>query len=411
MLGWVGTRAPPGMASQLTDERWSMERSQALFGTACGVFPDGTTRGTLVRSPHPPYLASGSGCFVTDVDGHELIDLNCNYTALVHGNAHPEICEAAIDAVRAGACFGLPTATEVLLADELVRRVPTVESVRFANSGSEAVMMAVRAARAFTGRSRVLACSGAYHGFYEGVVQGSRSGIPRETVELLTVTPLNDLAALERTIDACGHELACIVLDLMPNRAGLMPCDYEFAQRLQEVAADRGIVLLVDEVITFRLGYSGFHATYELKPDLVTFGKLLGGGLPIGVITGRQEIMAVFDAAAAGTVAHGGTFTANPVTMSAGLAALRLLDDGAIARINAMGDELRGGLEQVGYTVAGKGSLLRVSHQDVERDDLWWRLYRAGVLLCDNGLAALPTVMTAEVADAAITRFTEALAS
>ena len=330
-------------------------RSAELFERARRALPGGNTRTTLFLPPYPPYAAHGAGYELVDADGHRLIDLHANYTSLVHGHAHPEIVEAAIEAVGGGTAFGLPTASEIELAEELCGRVGAVERLRFTNSGTEAVMMAIRAARAFTGRDGLLRFDGAYHGTADAVSTDTSPGVPEGVARDVVVVPFDDLDAFRAAIDERGEELACVLLDLMPNRVGLRRASEGFARTVREETRRRGILLVLDEVITFRLAPGGLHELYGLHPDLVTFGKIVGGGFPIGAFGGRDDVMAVFDPRRPEPVPHGGTFSANPVAMRAGLAALRLLDGDEIKRINALGEGLRRALVERESTPSAAG--------------------------------------------------------
>jgi len=266
----------------------------------------------------PPYAVRGSGFLVVDADGHEVIDLQGNQTALVHGHAHPQIVAAVVEAAAAGASFGLPNTAEVELAERLRKRIPVVERIRFANSGTEAVMLALRIARAYTGRPTVLRFSGAYHGTYDDVVDEPARGIPPRVRDSVVALPFGDEAAFRTAIDEHGDRLACVLVDLMPNRVGLVSAEPGFAELLRSETAARGILLVADEVITFRLATGGLHTEYGLEPDLVVLGKLIGGGLPVGAYGGRAEVMAVTDPREPDAVQLGGTFTGNPLTMRAG---------------------------------------------------------------------------------------------
>lgn len=377
--------------------------ADAIYGRALDYLPGGNTRTTLFVPPRPPYAARGDGYRLIDVDGRELIDLQNNYTALIHGHAHPRVTEAAIAAVRDGASFGLPTEHEVELAAELRRRLPCGERWRFANSGTEAVMMAIRAARAATGRDAVLRFEGCYHGSYDAVASGP--GVTRGVAADVVTVPVGDRAGLDRALDQHGSRLACVVFDAMPNRAGLRPADPDFVAHLRRATAERRILLILDEVLTLRVATGGIGSLYGLRPDLITVGKIIGGGFPVGAIGGRAEIMAGFDPRRDASIGHGGTFSANPVTVRAGLEALRLLTDAEIARINALGDRLRTTLADQGWTVTGRGSLFRL-HVDDPRA-LWWRLYDAGVALAVNGLGCISTPMD----DGVVDRVAEAFAT
>jgi glutamate-1-semialdehyde 2,1-aminomutase len=383
-----------------------MERSAELFERARRVLPGGNTRTTLFVPPYPPYAARGEGYELVDADGHRLIDLHANYTSLVHGHAHPAIVEAASEAVRDGTAFGLPTEAEIEVAEELCDRVRGLERVRFTSSGTEAVMMAIRAARASTGRDGLLRFDGAYHGTADPVASDISPGVPEGVARDVVVVPFDDVEAFRAAIDERGEELACVLLDLMPNRVGLRQASEGFARAVRDETRTRGILLVADEVITFRLAPGGVHELYGLDPDLVTLGKIVGGGFPIGAFGGRADVMAVFDPSRAEPVPHGGTFSANPVAMRAGLAALRLLDAGEVERINALGERLRMALAARGIEAVGRGSLLQLPLDGV---DAWRRLYAEGVLVAPIGLGAVSTPMDEAVIDEVVVRTAKAL--
>ena len=382
--------------------------SADLFARALEAMPGGNTRTTLYLPPVPPYVRSGEGCVVRDEDGHETIDLHGNYTTLVHGNAHPQILAAAYEAIADGTCFGLPSRHDVDLAEALCSRVAAVDRVRFTNSGSEAVMMAVRTARAATGRDGVLRFAGSYHGIADIALPEDAAGLPASARDDLWTLPVADADAFVAALDRDGDRIGCVVIDLMPNRAGLKPVPQAFADLVRRETERRGIVLIVDEVITLRLERGGLHARYGLTPDLVTMGKIIGGGFAVGAWGGAAGLMAVLDPRVGATsLPHAGTFSANPVTMRAGVAALELLDAAAIARINVLGDDLRERVGALGYAVSGSGSLFRLL--DVLGNfDAWWRLYRAGILSAANGLCSLSTVMDGAVVDELERRFAAA---
>jgi glutamate-1-semialdehyde 2,1-aminomutase len=379
--------------------------SDELFAHALECLPGGNSRTTHFVAPHPPYAVRGEGCALVDADGHEVLDFQGNYTALVHGHARREIVEAASDAIRDGASFGLPTAHEIDLAQELSARVPGAERWRFASSGTEAVMLALRLARFHTGRPMVLRFHGCYHGTYDGALEPGAPGVPEAVGQQVISVPGGDTEAAREALDEHDGRIACVLFDAMPNRAGLMPAAPEYVRWLRDETKRRGILLLLDEVITFRIAYGGIQSLYELRPDITILGKLIGGGFPIGAIGGRTEVMGGLDPQAPGHLAYGGTFSANPVTMRAGLASLKLLTEPEIERINGYGDRLRHELDAQGWRVTGRGSLLRVHTKDPVA--LWWRLYREGVMIAANGLIATSTAMddsTVERAQAAFGR-------
>lgn len=420
--------------------------SARLWRKAQDVLPGGNSRTTVFMAPHPIYAAEGEGCWVIDVDGDRRLDVLNNYTSLIHGHAHPVVTEAATRRLARGASFPLPTPEEVELAALMVERVPGVDRVRFMNSGSEAVMMAIKAARGFTGRHKIAKFEGSYHGSYDyaevslgpsptewGPLEAPASiayskGTPPSVLEDVVVLPFNYPELAAARIEREARHLAAVILDPMPNRVGLIPARAEFLRRIREVTAAHGILLIFDEVISFRVGYHGAQGVFGVTPDLTTFGKIIGGGFPVGAVGGRAEVMTVFDPRGGKpAVPHGGTFNANPVTMAAGLAAMRLMDRDAYTRLDETGEKLRSGvracLERAGLpgAVTGLGSLFRIHpsdrpfvdyrsavSDDAERrrlDRLHRELIDHGVLIAPTGLGCLSTAVT----DAEIEYFLEVL--
>jgi glutamate-1-semialdehyde 2,1-aminomutase len=377
--------------------------NQELNERAQRRFPGGSSRTTLFVAPHPPYARAGAGWRLTDADGHELIDLHGDYSALVHGHAFAPVLEAARRALADGSAFGLPTAAEVELAEHLAGRIAWAERWRFVGSGSEAVMAAVRAARAASGRDGILRFEHCYHGAWDALARPAARGVPARTREDVVTLPLGDRAALLEALRRHSGRLACVLLDLMPNRAGLHPVDRAFAEFVREQTQAHGIALILDEVITLRMAHGGMQSQYGIEGDIVTLGKLIGGGLSIGALGGRPELMDVFDPRRPDAVALAGTFSANPLSMKAGLAALMALDASEIERIGALGGQLRDGLRERGYTVSGAGSLCKLHAPDLP--SVWWALYRAGVLIGADGLTCVSTPMDEELIERALTIF------
>jgi glutamate-1-semialdehyde 2,1-aminomutase len=427
----------------------SNSRSHTLYQRALASLPGGNTRTTVYMKPYPIYAARGQGCRVWDIDGNEYIDCINNFTSLIHGHAHPALIEAATRQLARGSAFGLPTESEIDLAELLASRLPSVDQVRFANSGSEAVMMALKAARAFSGRPKIAKCEGAYHGSYDYAevsldpapeAWGSNApvsvayakGTPANVLADVVTIPFNDTEAAVGLIREHGRELACVLVDPMPNRAGLAPADQAYLKALRAVTREVGALLIFDEVITFRLGFRGAQGLWGIDPDLTTLGKIIGGGFPVGAIAGGEEFMAVFDPRSGKpALPHGGTFSANPVTMRAGLAAMQLLDDSVFARLDQIGQAVRDGIDQAfhdsgvrGGTV-GLGSLLKVhfaerpvrdyrsaylTAPEAKRQAIFNHgLLNRGVLAAGYGLMALSTPMTDADVDAIVTAAAGAL--
>jgi glutamate-1-semialdehyde 2,1-aminomutase len=425
-------------------------RSKALYDRAVASLPGGNSRTTVFMSPYPIYAARGEGCRVWDVDGNVFIDCINNFTSLIHGHAHPRLVEAATRQIALGTAFGLPTESEIDLAELLASRLPAVDQLRFANSGTEAVMMALKAARAFTGRPKIAKCEGAYHGAYDyaevsldptpdawgrntPVSVAYAKGTPENVLADVVTIPFNDPEAAVSLIREHGAELAGVLVDPMPNRAGLVPADRAYLEALRAVTRETGALLIFDEVITFRLGYHGAQGLWGIDPDLTTLGKIMGGGFPVGAIGGRAEVMAVFDPRhGKPALPHGGTFSANPVTMRAGLAAMELLDEAAFKRLDALGDAVRDGINTafrkhgVPGRAVGLGSLLKihfsereirdyrsayVTAQEARRQAVFNRgLLDRGILAAGYGLMALSTPMTSAETDAIVAAVDASLA-
>jgi len=370
---------------------------------ARAVMTRGNTRSTLFVDPAPPYAVRGAGPIVTDQFGHEVIDCNNNYTSLIHGHAVAEINDAVGELMVNGTAFGLPTEPEVRLAELLAARTGH-ERWRFSNSGTEAVMTAIRAARAYTGRDVIIRFEGSYHGTADAVVSFSAPGVPAGVRSDVIVVPQADQAAFDEAVATAGERLAAVLIDLMPNRAGLVPAKPEFVNHVRELTEKVGALMIVDEVISLRLAHGGFASEYGVQPDLVSAGKIIGGGFPVGAVGGRAEVLAVFDPLASTSVGWGGTFSANPVTMTAGRIAMERFDADAVSELNRKGNGLRDELVAAGVAVSGFGSLMRL-REDVDLTTLWWAAYERGTMLGTNGLLALSTTMD----DAHITRIKEAV--
>lgn len=382
-------------------------RADALYDRALGHLPGGNSRTSLFVRPHPPYAASGAGYRLTDVDGHTVIDLLNNFTSLIHGHAHPRLVAVATEAIAGGSAYGLPTEHEVEFAELLAKRVPAAESWRFLNSGTEAVMMSIRAARAFTGRDLIIRFEHCYHGTYDAVALEQR-GVAEGVAGTVVVLPVWDGEALVETLEANGDRVAAVVLDAMPHHAGLIPAPPEFMRLMRDETQRRDVLIVQDEVITFRVAPGGMQSFYDVKPDITAVGKIIGGGFPVGAIGGRAEVMDVFNPVGTDPVSHGGTFSANPVTTRAGLTAMQMMTESEYARINSLGERLRSGLLAQGWRVNGLGSLIKV---DIgETPETWWRLYEDGVLISPGGLACISTPMDESVVDEALASFGQATA-
>ncbi|EAQ02183.1 putative [Pseudooceanicola batsensis HTCC2597] len=425
-------------------------KSRDLYERAKRVMPAGNTRHTVYRQPYQVYAASGDGCRITDVDGTVRIDATGNFTSLIHGYGNPRIREAAIGQIETGTCFGMPTPGEVRLSEILAERLPAVEQVRYCNSGTEAVMNAIKVARAYTGRRVLAKVEGAYHGTYDPAEtsQDARPeswgdadtpasvatarGTPQGVLDDVAVIPFNDAARAERILRAKGNDLAAVLVDAMPNRAGLIPASDEFLSMLRRVTREMEALLILDEVITFRLGYHGAQGRFGVDPDLTALGKVIGGGFPVGAIAGKAEYLSVYDPSEGRpAVQHGGTFSANPVTMASGIAALEELTPATFDHLESLGEQFAKGAADcfarhgVKAQVTGLGSLRRIHMTDASLTDfrslfatpdaaqqvadLARAVFDEGVLMAANGLMAFSTPMTRDDIEEILSAFDRAL--
>lgn len=416
-------------------------QSQLLFNRASRVMPRGNTRHSVFFAPHPFYCVSGSGCRIVDADGREHLDFLNNFSSMVHGHGHPQVLAALLAQAERLIAVGLPTETEIELAELLCERVQSVEQIRFMNSGTEAVMMAVKVARAYTQRPLIAKMEGCYHGTYDAVevsqapardawgpperprsVALSR-GTPQSVVEGTVVLPFNNEAAMARILEEHRHTLAAIIVDPAPAHLGYLQVAPGVLKLLREFSSAHEIVLIFDEVYSLRLDYHGAQHRFRVRPDLTVMGKIIGGGLPIGAVGGSRQIMEVFDPLPEGpAVVHGGTYNANPLSMATGLSSMRALTREKLADLEHLGNELRSGLREVARTrgidvvIEGLGSLASITfgRAPIEnyRDRALLPDHRArvaafhrgmleqGVLLAPQGLIVMSTAMgPAEVED------------
>lgn len=342
-------------------EAINTQNSQELYDRACSVLPGGVSspvRAYRSVGGTPRVIQSAEGAHVTDADGNRLLDFVGSWGPLILGHANPAVLAAINVAAERGTTFGAPTPFEVELAERVVSMHPALEMVRFVSSGTEAVMSAVRTARGFTGRDLILKFSGCYHGHADHLLVAagsglatfgtpSSAGVPAAFAEQTSVLPLDDTEALDEFFAQRGDELACALIEPVPANNGLLLQRPEFLARLRELCTKHGALLLFDEVITgFRVGPGGYTELSGITPDLATFGKVIGGGLPVGAFGGSREVMGVLSPD--GPVYQAGTLSGNPVAMAAGLATLDQLERaGGWDHINGLGAELENSLAPV----------------------------------------------------------------
>jgi glutamate-1-semialdehyde 2,1-aminomutase len=412
--------------------------SRRFFTEAREYMPGGDSRSTLFYRPYPAVIDRGEGCAVVDIDGNRLLDFTGNHSSLVHGYGHPRVLSAVERQLRKGTCFPGSSEPQLEFARLLCRRIPSVQRVRFTNSGTEATLNAIRAARAFTHRTRIAKVEGGYHGSTDDVMvsiqpsegeAGSRArptatahalGLPPEVVGNITVLPFNDVHGARALIEAQGNELAAVLVEPVLGSAGMIPAERSYLEMLRGVTQPLGIVLIFDEVVSFRVAYGGAQDYFGVLPDLTCLGKLIGGGFPLGAFGGREDIMAMFDPSQGRpAIPHPGSHNANPIGMVAGAATLELLDKAMLERLNGLAGGLRDSVASafleagIPVQVTGLGSLfgLHLTDRPVRcyRDTLGSRadlrhqiflgLYNEGILIDPRGVGNISTsIHEAEIA-------------
>jgi len=423
--------------------------SARLHGEAAEHLPGGNTRSVMHFDPYPVHLVQGEGCRLKDADGHTYLDFINNYTSLIHGNAHPGITEAAGKQMALGVCFPGPHRTQAGLAEMICDRIASVEQVRFCNSGTEATLHAIRAARVYTGKTKIIKVEGGYHGTHDSAEVSvhpdplaagpaeaplslpENAGISPNTCQDVVIIPFNDPATAERIVTEQAGSAACLIVEPMMGAAGLIPPAQGYLELLRDLTQRHGLLLIFDEVITFRLGLGGLQGVHGLSPDLTAMGKIIGGGFPVGAFGGSREVMKSYSPGVTPGVAHSGTFNGNPVTMAAGMAALKAYTQPEIDRLNSLGDLMRAGLGQamvrqgIKGRVSGLGSLFQphftgkpvTDYRSAQRanarvmDLVHLELLERGIYIAPRGLCALSTPMSAKEVDGFVSAFEEALAA
>jgi glutamate-1-semialdehyde 2,1-aminomutase len=410
------------------------------------VMPGGDTRTITWFEPYPSFIDHGQGCLMWDVDGNELHDFQNNYTSLIHGHAFPPVVEAIRRQIAKGSVFTAPMESQVILAEMICGRVPSVDMIRFTNSGTEATMHAVRAARAFTGKTKIVKLEGGYHGtsdIFEASVEPDISrageidhpiavadskGVPQQALDQVIVVPFNRKEITRRLIEARKDEIAAFIMEPIQGSAGQIEPDPDYLSFVRDITADYGIVLIFDEVVTFRVSAGGAQEYYGVRPDMTTFGKIIGGGTPIGAFGGKREIMENYDPARR-IMSHSGTFNGNALGMVGGAAVLDHLGQPEIDRLNGLGERLRSGIERaaaragLNIWINGVASLVNVifsngrvteyrglanSHEEFNVL-LSLGLLNKGVFIAPRGMISLSTPMTETEIDLCAIKMEETL--
>ena len=392
--------------------------SRALAHRAARVLPGGDTRSGAHHAPYSLTFTHGQGPWLHDVDGHRYIDAVSNFTSLVHGNAYPPVVHAVQSAAARGTAWPARVEAHVELAEAIAGRVASVDLVRFCNSGTEANLLALRLARAVTGRDCLLAARGGYHGSVDEFMTATK-GVPGP---MTLLAEYGDLDSFRRVLAEQGDRVAAVFVEPVMGAGGVVSAPPGFVHGLAEVCRQAGALLVLDEVIAFRLAEGGAQSLHGVRPDLTTFGKVIGGGLPVGALGGRADLLERYDPRRSGSLDHGGTFNGNPVTAAAGVATLRDLTAAQIARMEQLGERLSSGLRAAGadaglpVQVRRAGSLLNVylqedlpptsaERRDTELISAWHvaSLLR-GVFFASRGMLVISTVMDDALVDEIIDR-------
>jgi glutamate-1-semialdehyde 2,1-aminomutase len=412
--------------------------------------PGGDTRASAHYAPFPLAMVEGKGCRLNDVDGHQFLDFMNNFTSLVHGHAHGPTVAAVREQVARGSAFAAPSESQVALASLLVERVPSLDELRFTSSGTEATSMALRAARAFTGRPRFLKVEGGYHGSHElgetSLIPLPGKAGPRDRPETLALdrsfsqrgleevvaTPFNHPDVTRAQLAEHRDQVAALIVEPVLGSMGMLPAEPGYLAALRELCDEFEVLLVFDEVVTLRLGTGGVQGRIGVTPDLTCMGKIIGGGLPVGAFGGRRDVLEQFNPDRRDAIFHASTFSGNALTMAAGLAALSDLHAADIERIDALGGRLRAGMNAafaragIRGQATGQGSLAQVHWTDRPlrdaRDALAGMseargvpatfqlcLLRRGLFAAARGMFCVSTAMTEAEIDAALAAFEQAL--
>ncbi|WP_083964374.1 glutamate-1-semialdehyde 2,1-aminomutase [Shimazuella kribbensis] len=335
------------------------EKSKVEFEKVLPLIPGGVNspvRAFRSVMEHPIFAESGQGSKLTDIDGNTYIDYICSWGPLILGHSHPNVVRALQEAVVKGTSFGVPTVLETEMAELVKERIPSVEVVRMVNSGTEATMSALRLARAYTGRKKILKFEGSYHGHSDSLLIKAGSGVAtlglpdspgvlEHTAQHTLTVAYNDLASVQHVCEQMGEDIAAIIVEPIAGNMGVVPPQPGFLEGLRSLTEQYGIVLIFDEVMTgFRVDYHSAQGRYDIIPDLTTMGKVIGGGLPVGAYGGKRELMQMI--APAGTVYQAGTLSGNPLAMAGGIATLRELSPESYVQLEQKGERLEQGLRK-----------------------------------------------------------------
>jgi len=409
-------------------------KSKARWQEAAEYLPGGDSRNSIFWDPYPIFVTSASGCHITDADGVDRLDFINTMTTLILGHANQPVMDAVKEQLDRGAVYNAPNENQIRLAKLLCDRIPSFDLVRFTNSGTEATLNTIRAARAFTGKNKFAKVEGGYHGTHDAVTVSVRvdvkkageaqqpkavaasEGLADGILDQVVVIPFNDTANARRILEDNKDQLAAVIVEPVMGSVGMIPGTAEFLTMLRDFTEENGIVLIFDEVISFRVAPGGSQQYYGITPDLTSLGKIIGGGFAVGAFGGRQDIMELYDPTKGPKVTHAGTFNANPVTMVAGAVTLEHLTPDVYRDLAELTELLRQGIRrvcsdlEVPVQVTGLGSLFGihftgqpiVNYRDIAAEDAALRgqvflgLMNEGILMASNLVGGLSTALGEE---------------
>ena len=406
--------------------------SRKIWEESRDYLPGGDSRNSIFWKPYPIFITSASGSHVVDADNVDRIDIINTMTTMILGHGSVPVIDAVATQLRHGLAYNAPNLHQVRLAKILCERVPGFDKIRFTNSGTEATLNTLRAARAFTGKSKFAKAEGGYHGTHDSVsvsirvdpdlagagdnpkALASSAGLADGVVEQVVVLPFNDTASAKAILEHNAPDLAAVIVEPMLGSVGMVPASHEFLLMLRKFTMDNGIILIFDEVISFRVGSGGCQEYYGITPDLTSLGKIIGGGFAVGAFGGRDDIMALYDPTTGPQVGHAGTFNANPITMLAGSVTLEQLTPEVFDNLSETTQYLKQGMHEVcakqelPVQVTGLGSLFGIHFTDTTinnyrditaentllRDQVFLGLMNEGILMAPNLVGAISTAIS-----------------
>jgi Glutamate-1-semialdehyde aminotransferase len=422
-------------------------KSEQEYKLAQQYFPGGVTRNTNYYAPYPITVVRSEGAMLHDADGNPYYDYIYNYGSIIHGHAHPEIARRVRDALSSGTAVAASIPEQMELARIIRERVPSIEQLRYCNSGLEATLFAIKTARAYTGRPAIIKMEGGFHGYHDLVEHSVKPpvttqmqnpfwkpipnsmGISKSIAEEVYIAPFNNAEAVEAILKEKANEIAAIIVEPVLGASGTVPALPGYLAELRRLADQYDVLLILDEVLTLRIDYGGAQGHYNVVPDLTTTAKIIGGGFPVAAFGGRADVMSILDPGRSEYVIHSGTFSGNNVSMVAGIASMELYDREAVARMKALTERLIHGMKQaiaryaIPASINGVNSMLTLHFTEqpptnyasvmASRKDLLkilhLELMNNGIFISPRGAMYLSTALTEADIDHTVTVFTSAM--